>query len=265
MLAVALYKAIKNRKQSKSSEKSHSFQVVSALHLESHSQNALFDIPASAPYLVLAGGVGKLADYNIYRSFLGQQAARFKKIFLVLGPDEFFGAPVEEGLRTARRLTQEPSLKHKLVLLDKGRYDVPDSSITLLGCTLWSHIPQKNQYVCLENVEEFKAIPNWTIHDHNAHYEADASWLRDQVFRINGESTAKQQRRKILVVTHHLPSISRNLGPENQTEWHSAYATDLLKANDWDNVDTWAFGHTQYASEVQEGQVKVLSNQRVRL
>jgi hypothetical protein len=67
-------------------------QNLSDLHLEVGQQYATFTFPATAPFLLLAGDIGRLIDYDAYRSFLELQVARYKKVFLVLGNHEFYGA-----------------------------------------------------------------------------------------------------------------------------------------------------------------------------
>lgn len=47
-----------------------SFQINSDLHLEVGQQHFSFQIPASAPYLVPAGDIGRLIDYDSYLDFL---------------------------------------------------------------------------------------------------------------------------------------------------------------------------------------------------
>lgn len=46
------------------------FQVMSDLHLEVGQQYTSFRISPCAPYLILAGDIGRLSDYVAYRDFL---------------------------------------------------------------------------------------------------------------------------------------------------------------------------------------------------
>lgn len=117
------------------------FQILSDLHLEVCEQYSSFDINPSADYLVLAGDIGRLVDYELLLQFLFVQTTRFKLVFLVLGNHEFYGTSFITGIESAKRLEKEISLEGKLILLQKRRYDIPDSTITILGCTLWSKIP----------------------------------------------------------------------------------------------------------------------------
>ena len=112
-------------------------QLLSDLHLEVGSQYSTFTFPASAPFLILAGDIDRMVDYEGYRSFLESQVSRYKKVFLVLGNHEFYGLGYQSTIDEARRLSQEPSLSAGLVLLHRARWDDPDSDLTILGCTAW--------------------------------------------------------------------------------------------------------------------------------
>jgi len=81
-----------------------SFQILSDLHLEVGPQYHTFSIPASAPYLILAGDIGRLVDYEHHLSFLSTHIAAFEKVFLVLGNHEFYGLSYAAGIKLARKL-----------------------------------------------------------------------------------------------------------------------------------------------------------------
>ena len=66
-----------------------SFQILSDLHLEVGNAYSTIDVPAEAPYLILAGDIGRLVDLADYAKFLERQIDRFDLIFLVLGNHEF--------------------------------------------------------------------------------------------------------------------------------------------------------------------------------
>ncbi|KAK7605630.1 hypothetical protein BKA81DRAFT_226280 [Phyllosticta paracitricarpa] len=75
--------------------RSPKFQIVSDLHLEVGQQYSSFDIPASAPHLILAG------DYDAYLGFLRRQTEQFETVFLVLGNHEFYGITFGESIELA--------------------------------------------------------------------------------------------------------------------------------------------------------------------
>jgi predicted phosphodiesterase len=243
------------------------FQILSDLHLEVGQQYSAFEVPVSAPYLILAGDIGRLIDYKPYLDFLAKQTNLFKKVFLVLGNHEFYGLSFTAAISEARRLASEPVLQGRLVLLDRTRYDVSECpGVTILGCVLWSNIPESAREVVTSKVKDFQKIIEWTVDDHNKAFETDSAWLKQQFVAINKENeglSQGQQSRRILVVTHHAPSVQETASP-NQVgnAWSSAFATDLLAEDVWRDVHTWVFGHTHYTTEFEKRGVKVVSNQR---
>ncbi|OAA57730.1 Ser/Thr protein phosphatase [Cordyceps fumosorosea ARSEF 2679] len=79
-------------------------QVLSDLHFEIGQQYAAFTLPVAAPYLLLAGDIGRLVDYSGYLSLLAAQAARFEAVLVVLGNHEFCG--MSHAKRSRRRSTR---------------------------------------------------------------------------------------------------------------------------------------------------------------
>lgn len=77
---------------------SYKFQYMSDLHLEVGQQYSTFDFPPTAPYLILAGDIGRLIDYDKLLLFLTKQTSRFDAVFYVLGNHEFYGTSRSKGL-----------------------------------------------------------------------------------------------------------------------------------------------------------------------
>ncbi|KAI9813203.1 MAG: hypothetical protein M1832_006375 [Thelocarpon impressellum] len=238
---------------------------MSDLHLELGQQYHKFDIPPRAPYLILAGDIGRLADYTPLRDFLFARCEQFTHVFLVLGNHEFFGVSRPEGLRLAEKLENEPRLKQKLSILNRRRVDLQgDAPVTILGCTLQSHVPLEAQAVVEQKVNDFRRIVDWKVADHVAEHKMDSGWLRDEITAIrNGEHGSK---RRIVVVTHHAPSTRGTSKPSDEdSPWASAFGTDLLGTDQGsclDDVQWWISGHTHYSTEFSIGTVKLVSNQR---
>ncbi|RAH48454.1 uncharacterized protein BO95DRAFT_49024 [Aspergillus brunneoviolaceus CBS 621.78] len=134
------------------------FQILSDLHLELNQQYVSYEIPACAEHLILAGDIGRLADYEHYRDFLQRQTDRFKAVLLILGNHEFYGLSIAAGLDKARQLEQEPCLHGRLIVLDRTRYDVPGFDVSVLGCTLWSHVPDGSREIVQAKIRDFRKI-----------------------------------------------------------------------------------------------------------
>ncbi|KAI1934490.1 hypothetical protein LOZ66_005958 [Ophidiomyces ophidiicola] len=242
--------------------KSLRFQVLSDLHLEVGAQYSGFHITPQAPYLILAGDIGRLADYDAFRDFLRSQCQQFRQVYLVLGNHEFFGVSRPEGLRLAAALQDEPELQGQLTIMNKKRVDLED--VSLLGCTLHSRVPPEAKEIVQHKINDFRRIVDWSVEDHVAEHARDVKWLQDEILSIrNGEAGSK---RKIVVVTHHAPLAKGTSRPSDEKNpWSSAFGTELLGTKDkspLDDVQYWVFGHTHYSSELTCGQVKLVSNQR---
>ncbi|KJZ73118.1 hypothetical protein HIM_07502 [Hirsutella minnesotensis 3608] len=110
----AVSKAITTRLFSSNRPK---LQILSDLHLEVGQQYATFAFPATAPFLVLAGDVGRLVDYDSYLAFLAGVVARYQKVFMVLGNHEFYGLDYESGLAQAQRLAKVNVDERQLVVV----------------------------------------------------------------------------------------------------------------------------------------------------
>ncbi|KAJ5715680.1 calcineurin-like phosphoesterase [Penicillium malachiteum] len=232
------------QKQGRSSidhSSSASFQVLSDLHLEISQLYSSYEIPVCADHLILAGDIGRLIDYEGYRDFLQKQTDQFKPVTLVLGNHEFYEGTLEEGLEKAKRLEQEPCLKGRLILLHQKRYDLPDSQVTILGCTLWSNIPAEVADIVQYKISDFQ---------------------KNQRLRKMERQKIRIKKRSILVVTHHAPLMRKTSSPQHaHNPWTAAFGTDIIPQISH-LIRTWVFGHTHFTTDFKEGGVRVVSNQR---
>ncbi|GBF62429.1 hypothetical protein TMEN_4974 [Trichophyton mentagrophytes] len=219
------------------------FQIISDLHLETHPAYD-FVIERTAPYLALLGDIGHL-EHDQFFPFIEELLSRFEIVFLLFGNHE----PQSYSMDAARRKVtafqdrlssrsspcpRPPSASTgRFVFLSQTRFDVSDS-LTVLGCTLYSHIlPQQDQAVAAR-MSDFKMIPGWTTETHNRAHDADLAWLNAQVREIE----QREPHRRIAIFSHHAPSLDPRA------------------------VTTWAFGHTHYNCDFELGGVRVIANQK---
>jgi len=230
---------------------------MSDLHLEVGKHYATFTFPATAQYLVLAGDIGCLDDYDDYLAFLARQTARYARVFLVLGNHEFHThRTFASGLALARQLERDPRLHGRLSLLHRSRVEIEDGAITLLGCTLWSSIPETAKAAVQARVKDYSMIRDWSVDLHNAAHDADLDWLRRELRALDPANKV------VVVVTHHAPIIHGTSKPAYvDSPWTSAFATNVLLSGDWSSVDYWVHGHTHHSTDLDVGSTKVVSNQ----
>lgn len=231
---------------------------MSDLHLEVGQQYLSFNFDVTAPNLILAGDIGRLNDYQGYTSFLQRQIVRYERVFLVLGNHEFYGLSFEDGLARARALEKEPVLESKVVLLQQNIFNLDDDRV-VLGCCLWSFVPEDSALRIAAAVNDFKRIEGWTIEKHNSAHSKDLAWLRQEVQRCKPNA-------EILVVTHHAPLSDKTASPQHKNSpFKSAFATDILRstrAGSWSRVKYWVFGHTHWTTQFKVKGTQVVSNQR---
>lgn len=231
-------------------------QVLSDLHLEVGNQYTDFDFPTAAPNLILAGDIGLLSNYDAYLHFLHKQTTRYDRVFLVLGNHEFYGLDFSTAHSAARKLEKEPRLEGKLSFLHQTRIDLP-GAVTILGCTLWSHVPDEAKEIVGKKVNDFRRIEDWTVDCHNDAHKSDVTWLKTELENMDSG-------RSVLVVTHHAPLVREASRPEHLSNpWTSAFATNVLSDEQtWAPVSHWVYGHTHYSTGFEKRGVRVISNQR---
>jgi hypothetical protein len=256
------------------------FQILSDLHLDHDTQYLTFHIPVSAPFLILAGNIGRLIDYESYLSFLVRRCNLHEKVFLVLGSLEFHGLGWMDGLQLAHKMEKEPATKGRLEVLYETQSEVPGTNVVLLGCTLWSKIPDGDTAAVLKKIPEFDEksgiAGDWSIEMHNREHKRDLKWLKDELSKVkapavgadgkpvSGFSTTPGER-QVVVVTAFAPDLRNALDPwQIDAPWSSAYGSDLLSGDDWAGVKTWICGTTGRTCEFKKNGLTVVSNQRGR-
>ncbi|KAI9799503.1 MAG: hypothetical protein M1833_004025 [Piccolia ochrophora] len=243
------------------------FQIMSDLFLETSGCYTTFNIPRRAPFLVLAGNIGRLCNYGTYYFFIHKQCKAFEHVYLVPGNDDFTDRSRDEGLRFLDFLAREPGLHGRLTILNRTRVDLTDGffKVTLLGCSLYSHIPQEARDLVETRIADFRRTSNWTIDDHNREHARDVKWLKEQMDDLRNELGGRWRR--VVVITHYPPLAEGCCNPHDADKpWISMYGSDLL--NDPSlagrfKVHTWIFGHSTWNIDERKGGVKrLVSNQR---
>jgi len=245
------------------------FQILSDLYLDHESQYLTFHIPVSAPYLILAGNIGRLADYDLYLSFLIRRCNLYEKVYLVLGSLEFQGVSHWEGMQLVHQLEKEAATRGRLQILYRKKVDVPGTNVTLLGCTLWSHIPDVAVASVLQKAPEFDSeigIRRWDVGSHNEEHFKDISWLRTELNshkNLAGSTASPSSSVQRILVSSFTPDLRNTLPPwQVHSPWCHAYGTDLLNNTDWVGIKYWIHGTTGRTGKVKRYGVKVVSNQR---
>jgi UDP-2,3-diacylglucosamine pyrophosphatase LpxH len=251
-------------------------QYISDIHLETHyntSENIFEKIlKPSAPYLALCGDIG-YPGTELYEPFLKYCSDNFEYIFYIAGNHEYYNdmkaikylktkqfirnsvsenelrsisarfpcETPEDRIKTIRKICSKFSNIH---FLDKETFQIPDTNIVIIGCTLWSKLDMK-PYI-LSQFNDFhricedkdtllmpKTYDNWN--------KEDLEFLRNTLTMIHNNLD-----KKVVVLTHHCPTydiiIDKYVNdPDNM---NSFFANKDLISLFGKNVKAWICGHT---------------------
>ncbi|KAJ5793544.1 hypothetical protein N7457_000143 [Penicillium paradoxum] len=240
-----------------------SFQILSDLHLETHSSYGGFSFAQTASYLALLGDIGHVANNELF-SFLEYQLSRYSIVFFLLGNHEPYHVSFKVAKSKMRsfQTSMDKRSQGKFVFLDQTRYDIT-RDLTVLGCTLFSRISPRQEFAVESRLVDFRDILRWTADDHNAEHESDLHWLNTQVSGI----AKNEPQRRIVVFTHHSPTVDPRCSDPRHTgsEVSTGFATDLSSEECWTNsaVVAWGFGHTHFNCGFKDATGKeLISNQK---
>jgi hypothetical protein len=225
-------------------------QYVSDIHLEFHDkhnkgvlQPDMFVKPV-APYLALVGDIG-IPELKAYETFLHWCSQHWKHVFLVAGNHEFYNVrcPVKTDMATKKdQIKKICSHLPNVHFLDCSSYYLEDENVRVLGCTLWSDIPDciKEKVITYMNdarqIQKVKDVP-FTPSAFSEVHKQEKQWLNQEIHQC------ELTNEKCLVLTHYLPSFSLI---------HEKYQGHFLNAcfaSDCDDlfrppVVAWIAGHT---------------------
>jgi len=244
-------------------------QILSDLHLESPAAYDIFSIVPKAPFLALLGDIGYVTDEGFF-PFLRKQLAIFRVVFLVLGNHEAYHSSWTETKSSMESFkhdidgtSQNGEALGEFVLLDQTRYDI-SPTLTILGCTLFSHITKEQMESVSFGLNDFYHIRDWSIEAHRKAHIADLSWLNKEIDLI----LRLEPDRKVIILTHYCPSTHQEVvDPKHiNSKLSSGFMTDLSNEQCWQReiVKLWAFGHTHFncdSRDLTTGK-RVVSNQR---
>lgn len=182
-----------------------------------------------------------------------------RPVLYVPGNHEYYGCCYQKH----REKMREAAAGSNVVLLDRDRCEIGD--VVFLGATLWADFNLLgNQPLAMLTAQgvmnDFRHIR--TMPDYRKFQPADAA-------RIHAEERAWLEKeleaaagRKVVVITHNLPSM-RSVPERYRTDPISAaYASNLDDLVERSGALLWLHGHTHTASDYIIGQTRVLCNPR---
>ena len=202
--------------------------------------------------LVFAGDIGYLRDKTLPNmKFWKWASANYREVLLVPGNHEFYA--------NGDVLAYGDSWNHK-ILPNVHYYQnkvvrIDDTDFIL--STLWSHTQPQDEYFGSRGMNDFRQIRcdgrRFTTDDFNAEHQKCLEFIKQSV----AESTAE----RIVVVTHHLPSMAVVAPQHKGSLINSAFATELGDFIADSRIDAWIFGHSHANGEATISNTRLVCNQ----
>ena len=230
-------------------------QYMSDLHME-FTENTRFikanEFQANGDVLVLAGDTFYLQDIVAPKNRFWNWASKsFRQVLLVPGNHEFYG----NGDVTYRGNSWQWMIRDNIGYYYNKVIRIDDVDFILT--TLWSNIPEVDMFYVLRGMNDFRQIlynlHRFTPDDFNLEHKKCLSFLKQAV----EQSTAKH----IVVVTHHLPTMSVVSAQHKESVLNGAFATELGDYIADSRIDVWIYGHSHTNIDTIIGNTKIVTNQ----
>jgi len=180
-----------------------------------------------ADYLLIAGDLGLNESYEeVYKDIKKRTRRKFKDVFYIKGNHDYwkFGKDRYENIDIGSRFIEAEL----------------DENTILLGCTLWSPIPENEKWCVRRGMNDYNYIPFFTPEKSTELYNRESSWLRDRVRAHSGK--------KIIIMTHHLPREEIIDDRFMHSDVNSAYCVMNHSCDDIKPL-VWVHGHSHNYSD----------------
>ena len=241
--------------------------ILSDLHLEQASRSIMDIFPtetlSQSDALCLLGDIGTPLLPNFFK-FLHECATHAKHVIFVPGNHEYYNTNVLTIPELDRVMKATCDQYENVTYLKNRTITLPGKDeYSLIGTTLWSHIPSQHAEQVTSCINDYNYIfsdtlKRLTVDDVNSMHKENIRFISDEV------AAATSRNQKSVVLTHHVPLTLGTSHPRHQgSAANAAFATDLCDYLYTHNINFWACGHTHYNFDITlANNTRVVSNQR---
>jgi predicted phosphodiesterase len=256
------------------------FNIISDLHVD---QLRGVDFPRllrpspRARYLLVPGDLGN-PFHDSYAEFLGKTSLHYEWIVLIAGNHEFWFDPHDrnhvvsvEQKSFSERLAQIRRVCATIAnvkFLEREAFVLPGTSVTILGCVLWTNVPSSaeqaveramNDYSCIYDDGDTPMLV--TVADLRRKHLESLAWLCSAIDAyVEERARSPDTEARLIVMTHHLPSFELTHPHYHTSPINSAYATSLESVCLRPPVALWACGHTHFFRRLEINGVQCIVN-----
>jgi len=246
-------------------------RVMSDLHLEFQNGPDQFVVPElpddKDTVLILAGDIGLARRPTTYKYFVEDMSYRFREVIYVLGNHEFYGYRFPS---TYTKIWSELQDFENVNVLEKEA--VWFDGVAFIGATLWTNMDNHNQmtmYDAAAQMNDYGTVrtgpkgcewqrplkPKDTIED----------FMNARHYIFEEIKIQKYTGKKVVVITHHLPSFESIHGDFKGSNLNGAYASelssDIVELGD-DQPELWIHGHVHDNMDYMIENTRVICNPR---
>lgn len=217
------------------------FQVVSDLHVELKTtpvRKFIQELRPTCDNLALCGDIGRPGTDD-YQAILKHCSDSWKRVFVTLGNHEYY-----RSKESSLEQKFEESCSSFSNVYSMNRRKVEFDGWRVLGCTLWSNVPDEAIEAVEDHMSDYNQIMTddmnrFTVKDTNRKHIQNLSWLEGMLKTDNNTPT--------VILTHHAPLMKGTSSPVYETGslTQHGFATDLSRLLGG-NIKMWAFGHTHW-------------------
>jgi len=229
-------------------------QYASDLHLE-FSQNQRFlksnPLQSGGDVLILAGDVMPFADLEKHHDFFDYLADHFETTYWIPGNHEYYQFDL------ARKCGQLNEAIRKNVHL-VNNLTIKQDDVRFIFSTLWSHISPSNQWKLQRSINDFRVIKynsdRFDVAQFNEQHKQCLEFIKQE---LEGESVEK-----IVVVTHHVPTLMNYPERYKGDALNEAFAVELFDLIETTQPHCWIYGHHHFNTpDFNIGTTQMLTNQ----
>lgn len=214
--------------------------------------------------VILPGDVGLAKKEHTYRDFINNTCDRFKNVIWILGNhSHYYG-----NWPTTLTKIWNATLDHEnLYVVEKETVIIDD--VAFVCATMWTSFDNNNpitMYDAKQYMNDYhqirtgpkdmpwkrKLTPSDTLADHN----------RAVAYIFPEIAKQKEAGKKVVVVTHHLPSFMSIPEEYKNDSLNGAYATELFEDIMATQPNIWVHGHNHSSMDYYIGKTRILNNPR---
>ena len=237
-------------------------KIMSDLHIDFAMYNDISLEDSKETILILAGDICEVNHMSTYVNFLNNIAPKYYKVLIVLGNHEFYRGSYH---RVSVKLMDALAHLSNVYIMNRNVMVIDD--ITFIGATLWTDCNKDNpidklhiangmndckyiRYGSVSDPYKYKFNPDHMVMEH---YN-DVKFLEKTFSDIMTD--------KVVVITHHAPTL---LSIDERYTGHymnSAYVSDLSNFILDNKIDLWIHGHVHNNFDYMVGDTRVICNPR---